>query len=97
VGTERSLVPLVPIRTLALAILLLLAGCLARSTSTYEVSRPEDRFSETIDGRTVSFANWQLAVDGKPIPIPQEKSTIVIRRSGSRLAIDVNGQTVFQD
>jgi hypothetical protein len=85
-------------RTLLLAMLLFgLVGCSRQGNATYQVGSDADRFTETVDGKTVSFANWQLSVEGKTIAIPHAASTIVVRRHGRHVTIDVNGKPVYQD
>jgi hypothetical protein len=49
------------------------------------------------NGRSVTFKDWVLTVDGKPIDIPHVKSDIDIRHSGDRMTVLVNGKTVYED
>ena len=78
-----------------------IAGSAGLRPSTFHfnhsVNTAQDRFSETIDGKTVTLANWQLSVGGKTIDIPQVESTIIVRRSGGRVEIEVNGKSVYQE
>lgn len=85
-------------RNRLLAILLVaLSGCGSQAVSSYRVTSDQGRFSQTVDGRTVSFANWQLTVGGKSIAIPAAESTIILRHRGGHVAVEVNGKTVFED
>jgi hypothetical protein len=85
-------------RTYLFAILLVvLTGCGTQATSTYQVKMDQDNFTETVDGKTVSFANWKLSAGNRTIDIPHVDSTIIVRRSGGRVTVDVNGKTVYQD
>lgn len=81
---------------LLVAALLGTSGCSRQTESTYQVSDARDHFSETVDGQTIDFANWQLDVANRRIDIPPVPSTIIIRRSGRGLSIDVNGRIVYQ-
>lgn len=90
-----------PATTSRLACLLLLAviigGCMSRSTTVYHVAHDGDSFSETVDGRTIHFANWQLNIGDAVIDIPHEKATIVIRHNGSHVHIEVNDKVFYED
>jgi ABC-type uncharacterized transport system auxiliary subunit len=85
-------------RFLLAALLLGLAGCgMQASTTTHQVNTAQDRFSDTIDGKTVSLENWHLSVGDKVIEVPPVESTIVVRRNGGHISVDVNGKTMYQD
>jgi hypothetical protein len=74
---------------------LVVAGCSGKSVATYRVSNDSDTFNEVVNDKLVQYANWQFTVDGKTIPIPHEPSTIVVRRDGQHVQIEVNGKSVY--
>ena len=85
---SKSLVPAI--------LLFCLAGCgVETSTAAYRVMTAQDGFTQTVDGKTISFANWQLSVEGKEIDVPHVESTIIVRCQGGRTSVDVNGKTVY--
>jgi outer membrane lipopolysaccharide assembly protein LptE/RlpB len=74
-----------------------LSGCDASAGGSYTVSSDQDSFTETVNGRTVSFENWTISVDGKQIPIAQERSVIRIENDGDKVDIFVNGEQVHDE
>jgi hypothetical protein len=81
----------------SLALLLMLSGCIDHSTSTYQVGHDQDSFTETVDGRTVRFANWKLSIGNRVIEVPHVDSTVIVRRAGNHLKVEVNEKTVYED
>ena len=80
-----------------LAVLLCVTGCSGSSSSTHTVSTDQDRFTETVDGRTVDFQNWSITIDGKTIPIEKKTSVIRIDYKGGKVDIFVNGEQVHNE